>query len=244
MGVAGAALLVATQGLGSSGQALAAEPLSAVLPPLPYAYDALDPFIDTLTMQIHHTRHHAGYVNNLVAALRDHSDLQSRSLAELLANLGDVPAALRDTVRNNGGGHINHSIFWATLAPPTAGGGGDPAGALAQAIAVQFGSAAYVKALINEAGARRFGSGWAWLAVDGAGQLLVYSTPNQDTPYMQGHTPLLGIDVWEHAYYLRYQNRRADYLEAFWNVLNWHAVEQRYEAARERDGIALDLLHE
>ncbi|MCG8348059.1 MAG: superoxide dismutase [Chloroflexales bacterium] len=202
-----------------------------VLPPLPYAYNALEPFIDTLTMQIHHTRHHISYVNNLVAALQGHSDLQSRSLAELLANLGDMPAALRDILRNNGGGHINHSIFWATLAPPTAGGGGAPTGSLAQAITAQLGSVANVKELVNEAGAQRFGSGWGWLVVDNAGQLLVYGTPNQDTPYMQGHTPLLGIDVWEHAYYLRYQNRRADYLEAFWNVLNWHAVEQRYEAA-------------
>jgi Fe-Mn family superoxide dismutase len=226
---AGGAVLLSVAGGFRPITALAAEPLAPDLPPLPYSYDALEPFIDTATMQIHHDRHHAAYVNNLKNALANYPELQSRSLAELLANLNDLPQAIRTTVRNNGGGHINHSIFWATMRAP--GSGVAPGGALGQAIGAQFGSVDYLKSLINTAGERRFGSGWTWLASDGAGALYVYSTPNQDNPYMMGQTPLLGIDVWEHAYYLKYQNRRAEYLNAWWNVVDWAAVGARYAEA-------------
>ena len=222
---AGGAVLLSMAGARRPAAAFAAEPLTAELPPLPYGYDALEPFIDTATMQIHHDRHHAAYVNNLRNALANYPELQSRSLADLLANLDDVPEAIRTAVRNNGGGHINHSIFWATMRPA---GGGGPGGALGQAIGAQFGSVDYLKSLVNRAGEQRFGSGWSWLASDARGRLYVYSTPNQDTPYMLGQTPLLGIDVWEHAYYLKYQNRRADYLGAWWNVVDWAAVGSRY----------------
>ena len=207
----------------------AAATAAAVLPPLPYAYNALEPFIDELTMMIHHTRHHAAYVTNLNAALASAPELQNRETTDLISNLGDVPEAIRTTVRNNGGGHVNHAIFWSIMSPR---GGGEPAGALAQAIKATFGTTAYMKSLVNDAALRRFGSGWGWLVADRAGRLMVTSTPNQDSPYMEGQTPLLGIDVWEHAYYLKYQNRRADYLNAWWNVVNWDAVGQRYERAQ------------
>ena len=196
---------------------------------LPYAYNALEPFIDTLTMKIHHDRHHAAYVTNLNTALRDYPALRTRSAADLLANLDSLPEAIRATVRNNGGGHVNHAIFWATMAPNA---GGAPTGALGAAINAAFGSFDAFKAQMTDAAIRRFGSGWAWLAMDATRKLVIVSTPNQDTPYMLRMTPLMGIDVWEHAYYLKYMNRRADYIAAWWNVVNWVAVGQRYDSTR------------
>ncbi|MBO8164630.1 MAG: superoxide dismutase [Brevibacillus sp.] len=198
------------------------------LPPLPYAFDALEPHIDAQTMEIHHDRHHATYVNNLNAALEGHADLQAKSIEELISNLDAVPEAIRTAVRNNGGGHANHSLFWEILSP---NGGGAPSGALADAINAAFGSFDNFKAEFTKAAATRFGSGWAWLVVDN-GKLAVTSTPNQDSPLMEGKTPILGLDVWEHAYYLKYQNKRPDYINAFWNVVNWDEVSKRYEAAR------------
>jgi Fe-Mn family superoxide dismutase len=199
------------------------------LPPLPYDYSALEPHIDALTMQIHHTRHHAAYVTNLNTALKDYPDLQKRDATDLISNLETLPEAIRTAVRNNGGGHVNHSVFWAIMAPKA---GGEPQGQLRKAIGDTFGDFAGFKAQINDAATRRFGSGWAWLVMDAAGKLQITSTANQDSPYMMGQTPLLGVDVWEHAYYLKYQNRRADYLNAWWNVVNWQAVAQRFEKAR------------
>ncbi len=191
------------------------------LPELPYAYDALEPHFDKETMNIHHTKHHQAYINNLNAALEGHADLQGKSLNELIADLDAVPEAIRTAVRNNGGGHANHSFFWTTL---SANGGGEPAGELADKINAKFGSFAAFKELFEKAAATRFGSGWAWLAVDKNGELEVYSTANQDSPVMEGKKPLLGLDVWEHAYYLKYQNRRPEYISAFWNVVNWEVV--------------------
>src|SRR4051794_3343838 len=197
------------------------------LPPLPYPYEALEPHIDTQTMQIHHDKHHAAYVNNLNAALKEHSDLQSKSIEDLLRGINSVPEAIRTAVRNNGGGHANHTMFWEIMGP---GGGGAPPGALADAINAAFRGFDQFKAAINDAGAKRFGSGWSWLVKDG-GQLKVLSSANQDSPYMEGQIPILGVDVWEHAYYLKYQNRRPDYLEAWWNVVNWSSVAERYAKA-------------
>jgi Fe-Mn family superoxide dismutase len=198
--------------------------MAFTLPPLPYDYSALEPHIDTQTMQIHHDKHHAAYVNNLNAALEGKSDLQNASIEELLGNINDVPDSIRQAVINNGGGHANHTMFWEIMGP---NGGGDPSGALAQAIDKAFGSFADFKAKVNDAGTKRFGSGWAWLVMDQGGNLQVISTANQDSPYMQGQTPILGVDVWEHAYYLKYQNRRPDYLAAIWNVVNWPEVAKR-----------------
>jgi Fe-Mn family superoxide dismutase len=198
------------------------------LPALPYAHNALEPHIDAQTMEIHHGRHHATYVNNLNAALEAHPDLQSKSIEELIGNLDAVPESIRTAVRNNGGGHANHSLFWEILSP---NGGGAPSGALADAINETFGSFDNFKAEFTKAATTRFGSGWAWLIVDG-GKLAVTSTPNQDSPLMEGKTPILGLDVWEHAYYLKYQNKRPDYISAFWNVVNWDEVSKRYEAAK------------
>ena len=198
------------------------------LPPLPYAFDALEPHIDAQTMEIHHDRHHATYVNNLNAALEGHADLQAKSVEELISNLDAVPEAIRTAVRNNGGGHANHTLFWEILSP---NGGGAPSGALADAINAAFGSFDNFKAEFTKAATGRFGSGWAWLVVDN-GKLAVTSTPNQDSPLMEGKTPILGLDVWEHAYYLKYQNKRPDYINAFWNIVNWDEVSKRYEAAR------------
>lgn len=198
------------------------------LPPLPYAFDALEPHIDAQTMEIHHDRHHATYVNNLNAALEGHADLQAKSVEELISNLDAVPEAIRTAVRNNGGGHANHTLFWEILSP---NGGGAPSGALADAINAAFGSFDNFKAEFTKAAIGRFGSGWAWLVVDN-GKLAITSTPNQDSPLMEGKTPILGLDVWEHAYYLKYQNKRPDYVNAFWNVVNWDEVSKRYEAAR------------
>jgi len=230
-GLGSAALSLVIGGLRPKDALAAGEPLALSLPPLPYSYDALEPFIDTQTMLLHHDRHHNTFVTNLNTLAKDYPALQSKSMGDILANLGDVPASIRTAVRNNGGGHMNHSIFWAIMAPSGAGGGGEPVGALAQAINAQFGSAAYLKSLVNAAGLGRFGSGWTWLASDSDGQLYVYSTPNQDSTYMIGDTTLLGNDVWEHAYYLRYNNRRGDYLNAWWNVVDWGAVNARYETA-------------
>jgi Fe-Mn family superoxide dismutase len=197
------------------------------LPPLPYAHDALEPHIDARTMEIHHGKHHAGYVANLNKALEGHGDLQGKSAEDLLRNLDAVPEAIRGAVRNNGGGHANHSLFWPTLGP---NGGGAPTGELASAIDSAFGSFDNMKEAVNKAALTRFGSGWGWL-VKGAGGLEVMSTPNQDSPLSSGKTPLLGIDVWEHAYYLHYQNKRPDYVAAFWNVVNWDAVAANYADA-------------
>lgn len=198
------------------------------LPELPYAKDALEPHIDAQTMEIHHGRHHATYVNNLNAALEGNADLAGKSIEDLVANLDAVPEGIRTAVRNNGGGHANHSLFWQILSP---NGGGNPSGELGEAINSTFGSLDNFKAEFAKAATTRFGSGWAWLIVDG-GKLAITSTPNQDTPLMEGKTPILGLDVWEHAYYLKYQNKRPDYISAFWNVVNWDEVSKRYAAAK------------
>jgi Fe-Mn family superoxide dismutase len=197
------------------------------LPELPYAYDALEPTIDEQTMRIHHGKHHQAYVDNLNNAL-DGTEWDGRPLEQVLANLSSLPDDKQTAVRNNGGGHANHSLFWQIMKP---GGGGDPAGALAKAIDDTFGDADQLRAAINDGGVKRFGSGWTWLVWDGTG-LAVYSTANQDSPLMESDVPLLGIDVWEHAYYLHYQNRRPDYLGAWWDVVNWDEVGRRYEEAR------------
>jgi Fe-Mn family superoxide dismutase len=190
------------------------------LPPLPYAYNALEPHIDEQTMRLHHDKHHATYVNNLNAALEKHPELQKRSIDELIRGIDSVPEDIRTAVRNNGGGHINHTFFWEIMTP---GGSMQPSGDLAQALE-KLGGVDAVKEEVNKAGAARFGSGWAWVTVGPGGALKVESSPNQDTPLMEGRTPILGVDVWEHAYYLKYQNRRPDYLKAWWNVLNWDKV--------------------
>ncbi len=200
------------------------------LPALPYPYDALEPYIDARTMEIHHTKHHQGYVNKLNAALEKHPELQGVALEDLLRNIASVPEDIRTAVRNNGGGHANHSLFWTVMSP---NGGGEPTGELAEAINEAFGSFQAFKDAFSQAAATRFGSGWAWLVVDAFGKLKVYSTPNQDNPYMDGFTPILGLDVWEHAYYLKYQNRRPEYIQNWWNVVNWEEVARRYAAARK-----------
>lgn len=198
------------------------------LPELPYAYDALEPHIDKETMNIHHTKHHNTYVTNLNNALAGNEELLSKSVEEVIANLDAVPEAARTAVRNNGGGHANHSLFWQILSP---NGGGAPTGEIAEAISNKFGSFDAFKEEFAKVATTRFGSGWAWLAVNN-GELEVTSTPNQDSPLMEGKTPVLGLDVWEHAYYLNYQNRRPDYIGAFWNVVNWDEVNKRYNAAK------------
>ena len=198
------------------------------LPNLPYAYDALEPHFDKETMNIHHTKHHNTYITNLNAALEGHAELADKSVEELVANLNEVPEAIRTAVRNNGGGHANHTFFWTILSP---NGGGQPVGELATAIEAKFGSFDAFKEEFAKAGATRFGSGWAWLVVNN-GELEVTSTPNQDSPLTEGKTPVIGLDVWEHAYYLNYQNRRPDYIGAFWNVVDWNAAEKRYQEAK------------
>jgi Fe-Mn family superoxide dismutase len=197
------------------------------LPPLPYAFDALEPTIDARTLEIHHDKHHQAYVTNLNAALEG-TDWVDKPLAQVLVNLDLIPEEKRAAVRNNGGGHANHSLFWQIMKP---GGGGEPSGSLAAAIADTFDGVDQLKAQVNDAGVKRFGSGWTWLVWDGTG-LAVKSTPNQDTPLMEGQVPLLGIDVWEHAYYLAYQNRRPDYLAAWWDVVDWDEVGRRFDAAQ------------
>lgn len=199
------------------------------LPALPYATDALEPHIDTATMEIHHGRHHNAYVTNLNNALKSAPELESKSVEDLIADLNAVPESIRTAVRNNGGGHANHSFFWKTISPS---GGGQPSGALAAAIDSELGGFDKFKETFAAAGATRFGSGWAWLALSKDGKLKVYSLPNQDSPIMEGETPLLGLDVWEHAYYLKYQNKRPDYIAAFWNVVDWNAVGAIYDAAK------------
>jgi len=201
--------------------------MAYTLPDLPYAHDALEPTIDARTMEIHHGKHHAAYVANLNAAL-DGTEWMDRPLEAVLSSLDILPADKQAAVRNNGGGHANHSLFWEIMSPD---GGGEPSGALGDAIQSTFGAFDVLRQQVIDAGIKRFGSGWAWLVWDGTG-LAVMSTPNQDSPLMDGSTPLLGIDVWEHAYYLNYQNRRPDYLEAWWNVVNWDAVAARFDAAR------------
>ncbi|MNP26771.1 Superoxide dismutase [Mn] [compost metagenome] len=199
------------------------------LPSLPYSNDALEPHIDAQTMEIHHDRHHNTYVTNLNAALEKAPELQNKSIEELLTGLGSVPEEIRTAVRNNGGGHANHSLFWEIIGP---NGGGNPTGELAQAIDSELGGLDKFKEEFAKAATTRFGSGWAWLVVGKDGKLAVTSTPNQDNPLSEGLTPVLGLDVWEHAYYLKYQNKRPDYISAFWNVVNWDAVSQRYAAAK------------
>jgi Fe-Mn family superoxide dismutase len=194
------------------------------LAPLPYAFDALEPHIDAQTMQIHHGKHHAAYVNNLNAALEKHPELHGKSAEDLIKDLNALPEAIRTAVRNNGGGHVNHTMFWQLMGP---NGGGAPTGKVADAINSAFGSFDAFKEQMNKGGATRFGSGWVWL-VDNGGKLVVESTANQDNPMMEGKRPIMGIDVWEHAYYLKYQNRRPDYLAAWWSVVNWDAVAARF----------------
>ena len=202
--------------------------MAYTLPTLPYTYDALEPHIDARTMEIHHTKHHQAYINKVNAALEGHPDLAAKSIEDLMTGLASVPEDIRGAVRNNGGGHANHSLFWTIMAP---NGGGNPSGELASAIDSTFGSFDNFKTEFANAAATRFGSGWAWLSVD-SGKLVVESTANQDTPLSEGRTPILGLDVWEHAYYLHYQNRRPDYVSAFWNVVNWNAVGERFAAAK------------
>ncbi|MGE5248455.1 MAG: superoxide dismutase [Verrucomicrobiota bacterium] len=202
--------------------------MTHALPPLPYAFDALEPYIDARTMEIHHDKHHGGYVTNLNKALEGHPELQKLSVEELLARIGNVPEAIRTAVRNNGGGHLNHSMFWALMKK---GGGGEPSGDLAEAIRKGFGSFGDFRKTFAQAAMSRFGSGWAWLLVRN-GTLAVESTANQDNPVMDGGKPVLGLDVWEHAYYLKYQNRRADYVEAWWNTVNWAQIADNFARAK------------
>ena len=198
------------------------------LPPLPYAYDALEPTIDEQTMHLHHDKHHQTYVTNLNAAIEKHPELGGKSPEELLKDLSGIPEDIRMAVRNNGGGHVNHTMFWEIMAP---GGSKEPTGALAEAITAKFGTLDALKQQFNTNGATRFGSGWTWLVKSAAGELTLLSTPNQDNPLSEGHFPIFGNDVWEHAYYLKYQNRRPDYLAAWWTVLNWDVVAQRFAQA-------------
>ena len=201
------------------------------LPALPYDFAALEPYIDTQTMQIHHGKHHQTYINNLNNALNKHPELLNKSLEELLRGISSIPDDIRTTVRNNAGGHHNHSLFWTIMAPAGKGGGGEPTGALADAIKRSFGDFAKFKEQLGTAATSQFGSGWAWLTVSN-GKLEIAGRPNQDSPIMENKTPILGLDVWEHAYYLKYQNRRPDYVAAWWNVVNWREVGRRYEAAK------------
>ncbi len=194
------------------------------LPALPYKFDALEPHIDAKTMEIHHDKHHAAYVTNVNKALVEHPDLAKLPIEQLISDMNKVPETIRTAVRNNGGGHANHTLFWQIMKP---GGGGAPSGKVADALKSAFGSFDQFRTKMNDAGATRFGSGWTWLVKDRSGKLDVMSTPNQDSPIMEGRTPIIGIDVWEHAYYLKYQNRRADYLGAWWNTINWDEVAKR-----------------
>jgi len=203
--------------------------MAYTLPKLPYAYNALEPHIDARTMEIHHTKHHQAYINNANNALKDQPALEAKSVEALISDLSQVPENIRTVLRNNAGGHANHSLFWTIMAP---NGGGEPTGDVAAAINAAFGSFATFKEKFAAAATTRFGSGWAWLVAGGSG-VEVLSTPNQDSPLMEGKTPILGLDVWEHAYYLNYQNRRPDYIAAFWNVINWAEVNKRLAAAKK-----------
>lgn len=204
--------------------------MAYTLPDLPYPKDALEPNIDAKTMEIHHDKHHAAYVNNLNAAIEKHPELGKSSAEELIANLKSVPEDIRGAVRNNAGGHVNHSMFWKLMKK---GGGGKPTGELAKAIDSSFGGFEAFQAKFEDAGLKRFGSGWSWLLVNSAGKLEIASFANQDNPLMEGQKPILGCDVWEHAYYLKYQNRRADYLKAWWSVVNWDEADKNYKAAKK-----------
>ena len=195
------------------------------LPPLPYDFGALEPHIDAQTMEIHHDRHHQAYINNLNGAIEKHPELGSKSIEELLKDLAAIPEEIRNVVRNNGGGHYNHSLFWEIMGP---NGGGEPTGAIAGAISSAFGDYATFKDTLTKAAVGQFGSGWGWLVKDGSGKLSIFGRPNQDTPLSEGLTPILGVDVWEHAYYLKYQNKRPDYVGAWFNTINWDAVNKRF----------------
>lgn len=210
-------------------QAPGTAPAPYQLPPLPYSFDALEPYIDAKTMEIHHDKHHGAYVTNLNKALEGNAELARLSVEELISRIDSVPEAIRTAVRNNGGGHANHSLFWKIMKK---GGGGEPKGELADAIKSAFGGFGDFKAKLNDAAMKRFGSGWSWLMMKG-GKLAIESTPNQDNPLMSGGKPVMGVDVWEHAYYLKYQNRRADYLEAWWNTLNWEQIAENYGQAKK-----------
>jgi Fe-Mn family superoxide dismutase len=199
--------------------------MAFALPPLPYDFSALEPHIDALTMEIHHDRHHQAYINNLNAAIEKHPELGSKTIEELLGDLNAIPEDIRTTVRNNGGGHYNHSMFWQIMGP---GGGGEPTGAVAAAISSAFGDYATFKETLTKAAVGQFGSGWGWLVKDGSGKLSVFGRPNQDTPLSEGLAPVLGVDVWEHSYYLKYQNKRPDYVAAWFNTINWDAVNERF----------------
>lgn len=203
------------------------------LPPLPYAYDALSEYIDAETMTLHHDKHHAGYVKNLNEAIASYPELQGMTVEELLSNLDEIPQDIQTTVRNNGGGHANHTMFWSIMTPDSSG---EPTGAIAEAINETFGDFETFKQEFNDAGKSQFGSGWAWLVLDKDGNLAVTNTANQDSPISNGSYPIMGNDLWEHAYYLKYQNKRADYLDAWWNVVNWDEVNQRFERAKESIG--------
>lgn len=241
LGLGGAATLIGAKSVEAGGtfrsygerELLNTAPVNGkfVLPPLPYAYDALEPYIDTETMQLHHDRHHDTYVKGLNTALAEYPDLQQREVTDLLYNINTIPERIRTAVRNNGGGHLNHSIFWAIMGP---GGGGQPVGTLAQAITSTYGSFDSFKAILTDAAFKRFGSGWGWLVLTPDKKLQVVDRPNQDSPVMDGLAPLVGVDVWEHAYYLRYRNKRPDYLAAWWNTVNWDAVGKRYDQSLEK----------
>ena len=198
------------------------------LPPLPYDYSALEPHIDTQTMQLHHDKHHAAYVTNLNNAVQG-TQFEHMNIEELMRRINEVPENIRTAVRNNVGGHVNHTMFWEIMKP---NGGGQPTGALADAVNQTFGGFDQFKTQLNDAATKRFGSGWGWLVADQSGKLQIISTANQDSPFMDGHFPIMGIDVWEHAYYLKYQNRRGDYLNAWWNVANWDEIARRFERAK------------
>lgn len=232
----GAAALAAAPRLVQAQAAPAAAPAPTgpfVLPPLPYSYRALEPYIDALTMQIHHDKHHAAYVANLNKAVAKYPDLQKKTVAELVAGIDTVPEDIRTAVRNNGGGHYNHSLFWPMMRPPTQTPNA-PMGALQTALNAKFGSVANFQQQFTDAAIKQFGSGWAWLSLDPKGGLMIESTPNQDSPLMAGRKPLLGIDVWEHAYYLKYQNRRPEYIAAWFNVVNWNFVAERHRQGTTR----------
>ena len=202
--------------------------MAFALPPLPYDYSALEPHIDTQTMQLHHDKHHAAYVTNLNNAVQG-TQFENMNVEELMRRINEVPENIRTAVRNNGGGHVNHTMFWEIMKP---NGGGQPTGALADAVNQTFGGFDQFKTQLNDAATKRFGSGWGWLVADQSGKLQIISTANQDSPFMDGHFPIMGIDVWEHAYYLKYQNRRGDYLNAWWNVANWDEIARRFERAK------------